>query len=81
MQDQQYDKSCYKGNNVKQVKGERRSNINKLLKKVRLGEVNQKEGSVAIQLVIKEVDVFCEETNDIGNVREIKKCVEEKNLR
>ena len=40
MQDQQHDKSCYKGNNIKQVKGERRSNINKLLKKVGLGEVN-----------------------------------------
>ena len=34
-----------------------------------------------MQLVIKEVDVFYEETNDIGNVREIKKCVEEENLR
>ena len=57
---------------MKQPNGEHSSHVQKLLKEVDLGELKKKERVMAMQLLIEEAYVFCEETNDLGNVRNVK---------
>ena len=38
-------------------------------REVDLGELNEKERTMGMKFLIEEADVFCEETSDIGNVK------------